>query len=629
MKALLRRLCVLVCVGALLITPTFALSVEDALGILEQSYVNELPPDTYRAESLDALFSAVGDPYTYYMTQEEYRAFLSGVEGDSSVTGIGAGISYGENGILITSILPGSGAEDVGLTEGDLIIAVDGTSCVPADESHRARIIGEAGTYVTVTVQHADSSVRDYRIERRTITILNTSVTAKDGVGTIDCDSFGTQTGEYFIEGINKYDKDVHLWVVDLRSNSGGVSSAAVDALGAFAGSGPLLCFRERSGRLSYNFCFDDYITDSPVIVLTNAYTASAAEIFAGGIRASRAGISVGGRTFGKGVAQIVYDQDNSPLFDGDALKLTAYRFYLADGNTTDRIGVIPTLLVPDSAADGVAALLSGKEPSSPDGYLRLTLSGWNFYVDLSRAQNEANQSAFAALISSLAPDAELALGSSGVWFPMTAASARTLYGNSSLDRWFTDVSDCGYTDAINTLGTYGLVLGNGDGAFRPLDAMTRAEVCALLAQALNVTAGGSFFTDIPAGKWYTGSVNAMAALGLVNGVGDGRFDPSGTMTQEQFFTVMGRLAAFLNCNVDAYCDNLDADALAEDTELVPFAAWSRSCVKTLSSCLIDSDGESVSMLFDGSLSPKAPILRGQAAATMYNLLNGLGILSY
>lgn len=629
MKALLRRLCVLVCVGALLITPTFALSVEDALGILEQSYVNELPPDTYRAESLDALFSAVGDPYTYYMTQEEYRAFLSGVEGDSSVTGIGAGISYGENGILITSILPGSGAEDVGLAEGDLIIAVDGTSCVPADESHRARIIGEAGTYVTVTVQHADSSVRDYRIERRTITILNTSVTAKDGVGTIDCDSFGTQTGEYFIEGINKYDKDVHLWVVDLRSNSGGVSSAAVDALGAFAGSGPLLCFRERSGRLSYNFCFDDYITDSPVIVLTNAYTASAAEIFAGGIRASRAGISVGGRTFGKGVAQIVYDQDNSPLFDGDALKLTAYRFYLADGNTTDRIGVIPTLLVPDSAADGVAALLSGKEPSSPDGYLRLTLSGWNFYVDLSRAQNEANQSAFAALISSLAPDAELALGSSGVWFPMTAVSARTLYGNSSLDRWFTDVSDCGYTDAINTLGTYGLVLGNGDGAFRPLDAMTRAEVCALLAQALNVTAGGSFFTDIPAGKWYTGSVNAMAALGLVNGVGDGRFDPSGTMTQEQFFTVMGRLAAFLNCNVDAYCDNLDADALAEDTELVPFAAWSRSCVKTLSSCLIDSDGESVSMLFDGSLSPKAPILRGQAAATMYNLLNGLGILSY
>ena len=629
MKALLRRLCVLVCVGALIITPTFALSVEDALGILEQSYVNELPPDTYRAESLDALFSAVGDPYTYYMTQEEYRAFLSGVEGDSSVTGIGAGISYGENGILITSILPGSGAEDVGLTEGDLIIAVDGTSCVPADESHRARIIGEAGTYVTVTVQHADSSVRDYRIERRTITILNTSVTAKDGVGTIDCDSFGTQTGEYFIEGINKYDKDVHLWVVDLRSNSGGVSSAAVDALGAFAGSGPLLCFRERSGRLSYNFCFDDYITDSPVIVLTNAYTASAAEIFAGGIRASRAGISVGGRTFGKGVAQIVYDQDNSPLFDGDALKLTAYRFYLADGNTTDRIGVIPTLLVPDSAADGVAALLSGKEPSSPDGYLRLTLSGWDFYVDLSRAQNEANQSAFAALISSLAPDAELALGSSGVWFPMTAASARTLYGNSSLDRWFTDVSDCGYTDAINTLGTYGLVLGNGDGAFRPLDAMTRAEVCALLAQALNVTAGGSFFTDIPAGKWYTGSVNAMAALGLVNGVGDGRFDPSGTMTQEQFFTVMGRLAAFLNCNVDAYCDNLDADALAEDTELVPFAAWSRSCVKTLSSCLIDSDGESVSMLFDGSLSPKAPILRGQAAATMYNLLNGLGILSY
>lgn len=632
MKRLLRRLCATACVCAMLVTSAAALSVEDALALLDQSYVNELPPDTYRAESLDALFSAVGDPYTYYMTQEEYRAFLSGVEGDSSVTGIGAGISYGENGILITSILPGSGAEDVGLTEGDLIIAVDGTSCVPADESHRARIIGEAGTYVTVTVQHADSSVRDYRIERRTITILNTSVTAKDGVGTIDCDSFGTQTGEYFIEGINKYDKDVHLWVVDLRSNSGGVSSAAVDALGAFAGSGPLLCFRERSGRLSYNFCFDDYITDSPVIVLTNAYSASAAEIFAGGIRASRAGISIGSRSFGKGVAQVVFDQSNSPYFpDGDAVKITAYRFYLADGNTTDRIGVIPTLLVSDDFTEDAAQLLSEKEPASPNGYLQLTLSGWNFYISLEKAQSEAYRAAFAELISALAPDVAIALGSNEGWMPITAAMAHTLYAPDADSRWFTDLDGCDYRDAINTLGAYKLVFGNGDGAFRPLDAMTRAEVCALLAQALNVTAGGSYFTDAPAGKWFTGSVNAMAALGLVNGVGGGRFDPSGTMTQEQFFAVMGRLAAFLNCSVDAYCDSLDADTLAEDAGLAPFAAWSRSCVKTLSSCLLTDDGEPVSMLpYEiSALSPTAPITRGEAAATMYNVLTKLGVLVY
>ena len=631
MKKTLCRLCAIVCVCAMLVTSAAALSVEDALTILEENYVNELPAAAYQSKTLNELFSAIGDPYTYYMSAAEYQAFLSGIEDEDSVTGIGAQISYDENGILLVSILPGSGAEEAGLVAGDLIISVDGERCVPAGETDREKIIGKAGTSVRVTVKHENGNVQDYTIERRFVPIHNTQVSAKGGVGYINCDSFGTQTDAYFIDGISKYDKDVHLWVVDLRNNSGGVSSAAVNALGAFAGTGPLLCFRDRSGKLYYDFCYDSYITDFPAIVLTNAYSASAAEIFAGGIRASRAGISIGSRSFGKGVAQIVFDEDNSPLFDGDAIKLTAYRFYLADGNTTDRIGVIPTLLIPDPATDGVAALLSEEEPASPNGYLHLTLAGWDFYVDLEKAQSDANRSAFTALISALAPDAKIEVGNGAGWFPLTAASVRTLYGDTSLDRWFTDVSDCGYTDAINTLGTYELVLGNGDGTFRPYDTMTRAEVCALLAQALNVTADSNYFTDTPAGKWYTGSVNAMAELGLVNGVGGGRFDPSGTMTQEQFFTVMGRLAALLNCNISNYCDELDDDMLNADPELAAFHNWARSCVKTLSSSLLTGNGQPASMLFDelSALSPNTPITRGEAAVTMYNILTMLGVLVY
>ena len=633
MKRLLRRACAVVCVCAMLVTSAAALSVEDALTVLKENYVNELPATAQQAKTLDELFSAVGDPYTYYMTAEQYQAFLDGVENEDTVTGIGAQISYEENGILLLSILPGSGAEDIGLVAGDLITAINGESCVPAGEADRAKIVGEAGTSVRVTVKHENGSVRDYTIERRIVPIHNTLVTIKDSVGNIDCDSFGTQTAEYFIDGINKYDKGAHLWIVDLRGNSGGVSTAAVNALGTFAGSGPLLCFRDRSGKLFYNFCFDDYITDCPAIVLTNAYSASAAEIFAGGIRASRAGISIGSRSFGKGVAQVVFDQSNSPYFtDGDAVKVTAYRFYLADGNTTDRIGVIPTLLVSDACAENAAQLLSEKEPSSPNGYLRLTLSGWNFYISLEKAQSEAYRAAFAELISALAPDVAIALGSSGGWTPITAAMAHTLYAPDTERRWFTDLDGCDYSDAINTLGAYELVFGNGDGTFRPDDTMTRAEVCALLAQALNVTTDtGGYFRDVADFRWYAGSVNAMALLGLVDGVGDGKFDPYGTMTQEQFFTIMGRLAAFLNCNVNNYYNELDEDALNADAELAAFRSWARGHVKTLSSCLRTGDGEVASMLFDKlpALSPTAPITRGEAAATMYNVLTKLGVLVY
>ena len=632
MKRLLRRLCAAACICAMLVTSAAALSVEDALTLLEERYVNELPAAAYQAKTLDALFSAVGDPYTYYMTSEEYQAFLDGVEGEDSVTGIGAQISYEESGILLVSILPGSGAEDAGLVAGDLIIAVNGEGCVPAGESDRAKIVGEAGTSVRVTVRHENGSVRDYTIERRIVPIHNTLVSVKDGVGRIDCDSFGTQTGEYFADGIGKYDSQAHLWIVDLRSNTGGVSAAAVDALGTFSGFGPQLYFRDRSGQLLQSYYFDEYLTEAPAVVLIDPYSASASEIFAGGIRASRAGISVGSRSFGKGVAQVVYDKDNSPLFDGDAVKLTAYRFYLADGNTTDRIGVIPTLLVPTDCTEEVAQLLSEKEPSSPDGYLRLTLSGWDFYVDLENAQSEAHQTAFAALISALAPDAKIFLGSNSGWVPITTAMAHTLYGENTDSRWFTDLDGCDYADAINTLGTYKLLSGNGDGTFRPDDTMTRAEVCAMLAQALDLTTTvGGYFRDVADFRWYAGSVNAMASLGLVDGVGDGKFDPYGTMTQEQFFTVMGRLAAFLNCNVSGYYDGLDEDILNADAELAAFRSWARGYVKTLSSCLLTGDGEPASMLFDElpALSPRAPITRGEAAATMYNVLTMLGILAY
>ena len=363
MKRLLRRLCAIACICAMLVTSAAALSVEDALTLLEKNYVNELPATAYQAKTLDELFSAVGDPYTYYMTAKEYQAFLDGVEGEDSVTGIGAQITYAESGILLVSILPGGGAEEVGLVAGDLIIAVNGESCVPAGETDRAKILGEPGTTVCVTVKHENGSTRDYTIERRVVPVHNTAVSAKDGVGYINCDSFGSQTGKYFTEGVSKYNDQTHIWLVDLRGNSGGVTSAAIDALGLFSGAGPLLRFRDRSGRLLQSYYYDEYLTEAPAIVLVNPYSASASEVFAGGIRASRAGISVGSRTFGKGVAQVVFDKSNSTYFpDGDAVKVTAYRFYLADGNTSDRIGIIPSLLVPDDWTEEVAYLLSEKE---------------------------------------------------------------------------------------------------------------------------------------------------------------------------------------------------------------------------------------------------------------------------
>lgn len=120
MKKRLSRLGALCCVAAMTITTSAqALSVEEAYDILQRSYVDKLPRAAQDAKSLDELFSYTDD-YTYYMTAEEYQAFLQGVEGDVSFAGIGAEITYVPEGIRIVSVLKGGGAEKAALPRATL-----------------------------------------------------------------------------------------------------------------------------------------------------------------------------------------------------------------------------------------------------------------------------------------------------------------------------------------------------------------------------------------------------------------------------------------------------------------------------------------------------------------------------
>jgi len=624
-KKWFRRLIAAVCTLALCLVSAGALSVEQAVDLLEEYYVDRLPAAAYEAATLDELFEAVGDPYTYYMSAEDYEEFNSQVESEGSITGIGAGIEYTADGIRITSLLDGGGAKEVGLQVGDCIIAIDGVGCVPGSEAHRSLIAGGGeGTYVTLTVRRTDGSVRGYRIERRVIPIHNTKVTLKDGVAVIDCDSFGSQTQEYFYDGIEQNDEKADHWVVDLRGNHGGLADAAVGTLGYFTGAGPKLYFRLADGRSFFALFYWDAMTDKPVVVLVDGQSASASEIFSAGIRAEGAGIVIGSRTYGKGTAQLVLDQEeHSDLFDGDALKVTAYRFYCSDGGTTDKIGVVPTLLVADEYAASVAALLRMEKPDSGE-YLRFKLNGCEFYVDLAQAQTEENRTAFRELLAAIPPDVAVRCTVDGAEALLDADLTARQLGVEGASRRFSDISSSAYAMEIDILAVYGMLVGDGAGHFFPQRTLTRAELAAMLSQALNVASSVSAgFSDVAEGSWYADDVNAVVSLGLMNGVGGGRFDPKGSLTQEQLIAIMGRLARFLNFHADDYALGLtDADLAA--APIASLHAWAR----TEASVMSDFRG---SMLHTAlaEIDPKAPVTREQAAATLCRLLKTLDILPY
>ena len=106
--------------------PASALETEDTRMLLETYYVDEIPQEILNLDSTEAILEALNDPYTVYMSAEEYQAFLNQVDGET-VVGIGVSIQNAvDDGVQILSILDNSPAQEAGLSAGDRILAVDG-----------------------------------------------------------------------------------------------------------------------------------------------------------------------------------------------------------------------------------------------------------------------------------------------------------------------------------------------------------------------------------------------------------------------------------------------------------------------------------------------------------------------
>lgn len=634
MKKFLNRLLAVICTAGLLLSAASALTVEQAVGLLEDYYVDDLPAAAYEAKTLDELFQAIGDPYTYYMSAEEYQAFIDSVEGASQV-GIGVGIQYKDEGILISRIIPGGTAEEAGLVAGDLIVSIDGTSCVPGQESDVNRIAGQEGSQVTIEVLHADGTRQSLTLTRRAFTVPTATVKLlEDGQGYIQCDSFGSTTGSIFADGIKQYDGQTGLWLVDIRSNGGGLISAAEATSGAFTGQGFIVWLRDANGNYTYSVHANPALTDKAAVVLTNGYSASASEIFSSAIKDYGVGIVVGGRTFGKGVAQILLNQETNPdLFEGDALKITSYRFYSAALNTTDCVGTLPTLLVADDQVEAVAGLLRAAEPENSAGWLRLTLNGQAFYVDAASAlKDEAGSAALAELYAALPPEVKAAVGAGDGWSERSVPQAAQDLGVTYSSRWFTDVENSGYAGELNTMAAYGLLQGKGDGTYMPQGSVTRAELCAMICQVLNRSSSSPCpFTDVPANAWYAPYVTKACEIGVIRGKGDGTFDPNGLVTQEEMITCVGRLADFLNANCHELlgeAQNVEFDGAA----IADYAQWARPYVWLLGDGYRDNVDESAPTMLCGApedIDPHAYVTRAEAGATLCRLLTGVGILTY
>ncbi len=288
------------------------------------------------------LIAGLGDPYSAYMTKEEYQAWTDTTLGEFD--GIGITFSTNEDGeYVIVSTISGTPADQAGLKAGDKIIAVDGKTYDNMD-SVSAAVKGKAGTKVTITYER-DGKQKDVTMERATI--INDTVESEmleNKIGYIKISSFEEHTSEEFKEELDQMEKrNVAGLVIDLRENGGGIVDAGFEIADELLGEGTITYLQDQAGEKQY-VKSDKNATKLPYVLLVNENTASTSEILAAAVKDDGTNPLVGTTTFGKGIVQT-----SGELSDGSALKITTMQYFSPKGNQINGKGVKPDYTVKNS----------------------------------------------------------------------------------------------------------------------------------------------------------------------------------------------------------------------------------------------------------------------------------------
>ena len=356
--------------------PGTPLAEQEAFGPFWETYhaIREhyAGPDVERSTviqgAIRGMIDALEDPYSSYLTSEEYLESLQGINGQFE--GIGADIATeapdGTQGcatlgplcrLVIIAPLAGSPAEAAGLLAGDRVLAVDGT---PFDgltvEAARDRIRGPKGTRVVLTVERGTTPAFELTITRDVI--QQDEVVSRDladgSVGYVRLNGFSDAAAKELSEAYAGHVKAGRSrLILDLRGNPGGYVTAARAVASTFIGSGVVFWEQDAQGvQIASEALAGGTATDPDlkIICLIDGGSASASEIVAGALQDTDRATIMGQTSFGKGSVQRWQELDG----EGGAFRLTTARWLTPDKRWIHDVGIIPD--VPVTIPDGTPA---------------------------------------------------------------------------------------------------------------------------------------------------------------------------------------------------------------------------------------------------------------------------------
>lgn len=316
-------------------------AIEEAWEIIFDDYVNQdkLDAEALSQAAIRGMIEELNDPYTSYLSAEDYKMSLSSLSG--TFEGIGAYVGVRDEQLMIIAPITGSPAAEAGIRAGDIIKGVNGESTEGMSlEEAILRIRGPKGTLVRLLILHqGDAEPEEISIIRAEIELSSVYFEMKDDIAYIQIYHFTERTNQELISVLESVaEESASAIILDLRSNPGGLVETVIDVTSHFIEEGVVLHVVDNQGeQTSSPVRPDDVITDLPMVVLVDGFSASGSEVLAGALQDYGRAVIAGAVTYGKGSVNTLHR-----LTDGSGIYITTARWLTPDGRLIEGEGITP-----------------------------------------------------------------------------------------------------------------------------------------------------------------------------------------------------------------------------------------------------------------------------------------------